>query len=302
MADMYMDVDVALAEVPVNMMPLLDDGDFKTRETAVAYDAAGMDLRWNFVTTGGAFTSTAVTPTTSGDYDWAHQGDGMYSIEIPASGGASINNDTEGFGWFTGVATGVLPWRGPVICFRPARLNNLFIDDANLFDDLFRVMLRADADIATDAAATLSIINADRGSGAGAYDNTEAPTAELTADGVLAVWDRATADLDAASSIGKLLVDNVNATISSRASQTSVDDVPTAAENAAAYLDLANGIETGLTPRQAQRLLVAAAAGKLSGAATTTIVIRNAVADSKDRITATVDADGNRSAITLDLT
>ncbi len=77
---------------------------------------------------------------------------------------------------------------------------------------------------------------------------------------------------------------------------------PTAAQNAAALLDLANGIETGLTPRQALRLLAAACAGKLSGAATTTIVIRNAVADGKDRITATVDADGNRSAITVDLT
>jgi hypothetical protein len=32
------------------------------------------------------------------------------------------------------------------------------------------------------------------------------------------------------------------------------------------------------------------------------MTFRNAVADSKDRITATVDADGNRSAITTDVT
>jgi hypothetical protein len=50
------------------------------------------------------------------------------------------------------------------------------------------------------------------------------------------------------------------------------------------------------------RLIAAANAAKLSGAATTTITIRNAVADSKDRIVATVDSDGNRSAITYDLT
>lgn len=128
--DMWMDVDTALSEVPVNLMPLLDDTDFKTRETAVAYNAAGMDLVWNFVTPGGAFTQTAVTPTTAGSYDWTHQGDGMYSIEIPASGGASINNDTEGFGWFSGVATGVLPWRGPVIGFRAAALNDALIENA----------------------------------------------------------------------------------------------------------------------------------------------------------------------------
>ena len=57
-----------------------------------------------------------------------------------------------------------------------------------------------------------------------------------------------------------------------------------------------------MLPKVNWRGMVAALAGKLSGAATTTIAIRNAVADSKQRITATVDADGNRSAITTDLT
>lgn len=130
MPEIWMDVDAGLSEVPVNLLPLIDDTDFKTRETAIAYNAAGMDLVWNFVTAAGAFTQTAVTPTTSGSYDWTHQGDGMYTIEIPASGGASINNDTEGFGWFTGIATGVLPWRGPVIGFRAAGLNDALIESA----------------------------------------------------------------------------------------------------------------------------------------------------------------------------
>lgn len=130
MPDLWMDVDSALGEVPVNLLPLIDSGDFVTVEDSVAYDASGMDLRWNFVTTGGAFTSTAVTPTTGGAYDWAHQGDGIYTIEIPASGGGSINNDTEGFGWFSGKITGVLPFRGPVIGFRASGLNDLLIDSA----------------------------------------------------------------------------------------------------------------------------------------------------------------------------
>lgn len=134
MPDIWMDVDVALAEVPVNLMPLIDDTDFKTIEDAVAYNASGMDLRWNFVTAGGSFTSTPVTPTTSGTYDWTHQGDGIYTIEIPASGGASINNDTEGFGWFSGKATGVYPWRGPVIGFRAAALNDALIDGGDNLD------------------------------------------------------------------------------------------------------------------------------------------------------------------------
>jgi phage baseplate assembly protein W len=130
-----MDVDTALSEVPVNIMPLIDDTDFKTIEDAIAYNAAGMDLTWNFSTTAGAFTSTSVTPTTAGIHDWNEHtaDDGMYTLEIPASGG-TINNDTEGFGWFTGVCTGVLPWRGPVIGFRAADLNNALIDGGDNLD------------------------------------------------------------------------------------------------------------------------------------------------------------------------
>jgi hypothetical protein len=63
--------------VPANVVPLMDDTDFKTIETAVAYNAAGMTLFWNFVTTAGVVTSVAVTPTTAGVYDWVHLGGGM---------------------------------------------------------------------------------------------------------------------------------------------------------------------------------------------------------------------------------
>lgn len=89
-----------------------------------------------------------------------------------------------------------------------------------------------------------------------------------------------------------------DATLSAIASLT----IPTANQNADALLDRADAVEVGLTPRQTMRLLAAANAGKLSGAATATNTIRNAVADSKDRIVATVDDDGNRTAITYDLT
>jgi hypothetical protein len=70
----------------------------------------------------------------------------------------------------------------------------------------------------------------------------------------------------------------------------------------ASIFSMTDGVEAGLTPLQEMRLTASASAGKLSGAATTTVVIRNAVADSKDRITATVDASGNRTAITTDVT
>jgi len=98
----------------------------------LVYNQAGLALFWHFVTTAGVMTETAVTPTTGGgDYDWTDQGDsGCYSVGMPDTGGASINNDSEGYGWFTGVATGVLPWRGPIIVFRAAGLNNLLVNNA----------------------------------------------------------------------------------------------------------------------------------------------------------------------------
>jgi len=126
----WMDVDIALSEVPVNVMPLTSDTDFKTVDETIAYNESGMALYWHFTTTAGGTTVTAVTPTTGGDYDWAHQDHGIYTIEITASGGASINNDTEGFGYFTGVCDAVLPWRGPTIGFRAAGLNNVMVDSA----------------------------------------------------------------------------------------------------------------------------------------------------------------------------
>ena len=58
-------------------------------------------------------------------------------------------------------------------------------------------------------------------------------------------------------------------------------------------------LEGSFTARQWMRLMAAALLGELSGAGTTTIVIRDA-SDTKTRITATVDEDGNRSALTLD--
>lgn len=59
-------------------------------------------------------------------------------------------------------------------------------------------------------------------------------------------------------------------------------------------------IETGYTVRESLRLIVAALAGKVSGASGTTITIRD-INDTVDRIVATVDASGNRTAVTKDV-
>lgn len=258
MPDLWMDVDTALAEVPVNIFPLIDDTDFKSIEGAVAYNAAGMALRWHFVTTGGAYTVTSVTPTTGGAYDWTDQGDsGIYTIEIPASGGASINNDTEGFGWFTGVATGVLPWRGPTIGFRAAALNNSMIDgttiDVNVTAMANGVVTAAavatgaiDADAIADNAIDAGSVAASALNGKGDWNVGKTGYA-LSAGGVQAIWDALTSALTTVGSIGKLIVDNLNAAISSRSSHSAADvwAVATRVLTAGTNIALAKG--TGVT-------------------------------------------------------
>lgn len=69
-----------------------------------------------------------------------------------------------------------------------------------------------------------------------------------------------------------------------------------------AVTEIANAIaaltvDTGMTLQNAMKLVLAAAAGKVSGAAGTTVTIRDTT-DTYDRIVATVDASGNRTALT----
>ena len=61
-----------------------------------------------------------------------------------------------------------------------------------------------------------------------------------------------------------------------------------------------NEVEEGFSVRQALKLISAALAGEISGAEGTTITIRS-LDDSKNRIVATVDSNGNRTSLTYDL-
>lgn len=76
---------------------------------------------------------------------------------------------------------------------------------------------------------------------------------------------------------------------------------PLSPEGLAASLLDEEEIETGYSTRESLRLIVSALAGKVSGAETTTVTIRD-INDTVDRIVATVDANGNRTAVTKDVT
>ena len=100
----------------------------------------------------------------------------------------------------------------------------------------------------------------------------------------------------ASSSVNLKGTGRLGGTISIGASgYLSNDDVERLAEAVAG-----TAIETGYDLQQALRLILSAVAGKVSGAATTTVTFRN-VTDDKNRIVATVDSDGNRSSITYNV-
>ncbi len=109
----------------------------------------------------------------------------------------------------------------------------------------------------------------------------------ILADLVDQVWNEAQAGHIVAGTFGSYL----DAAITSRASAVSIVGIPDA------VLDTA--VEGGLTWRQVVRIVLAAVAGKSNGFPAGPAHYRDN-ADTKDRITATVDADGNRSIITLD--
>ncbi len=68
---------------------------------------------------------------------------------------------------------------------------------------------------------------------------------------------------------------------------------------AAAVLDLADGVESGKTVRQALRYMAAMLAGKVAGAGTGTESFRG-IDGATDRVRVTVDENGNRTAIEYD--
>lgn len=158
------------------------------------------------------------------------------------------------------------------------------------------------------------------GAGSGTYDETT-DSQEAIRDRGDASWITATgfsthtaadvgavvtADHGAGSYIRNTEPDNVsaaavNARLPSSPAAIGSAMVLTSGERdsiAIALLDLANGIETGLTLRQDLRLMAAVLFGKSSNGAAT----YRDFADSKNRIVSTLDVDGNRTAVTRDAT
>lgn len=169
------------------------------------------------------------------------------------------------------------------------------LSDINL-DHLMKVAV-AGADV-TDDSVIAQLVSKSATSDWDDFDNTTdslqaitdsggaGPSAATIAD---AVWDEARADHSATGSFGEGVLVDSTAKSGYRLSATGVDDI---------FDEIYEG---SLTFRQNLRLTTASLGGILAGAATTTITMKDN-ANTKDRITATVDGSGNRDAVVLDLT
>lgn len=241
--------------VQVIVGPLIDDADFKSLETGVAYNAPGMsvDLLKSSIT--GTPTKTDLTLTTAGSQDWIELGNGMYYIEITAA-----QNNVEGELQVVGVATGILPFISPKYQVVPVTVfNSLVAGSDTLAADVTQI--GGDAQSATDLKDF-----ADAGydpatnkvQGVVLVDTTTtntdmvaaAPTAAAVAD---AVWDEAQSEHVGVGTFGETATE-----IASILDDTGTAGVVVAAASKSGY-DL-NADQSGVTVGTVNALGASAAA------------------------------------------
>ena len=162
-----------------------------------------------------------------------------------------------------------------------------------------RFTLRAQASLYPTTAGRKLDVSAGGEAGVD-WANVGSPTTSLNLSGTTISTSQAVASVSGA--VGSVTGNVGGNVVGSVASVTAAVTLTSGERNsvADALLDRSNAVETGLTPRQSMQLWSAALAGVLSGAATSTVTFKGAGV-ATTRITATVDADGNRSALTLNV-
>ena len=255
----------------------------------------------------GPGTTTTLTSVHRGSFTGKGALNNFYAGEATVIGGVSIANKN---GFPTGAAnpiSWVLPIKTGGLAARRTILADGTLSGSIAGGKNAEAVIAGTGTLTATGALIISLQAAIGGSGtisgaalqaflqlAAALSGSGGVTAQLTALGELQ---------SALAGTGTVAGTTVLTALGTLAADITVTgDVLTTGNVANAILDAVNGVEDGLTVRHALRLIAAATAGKISGAATTTITIRNAFVDDKDRIIATVTGDGDRSAITYDLT
>ena len=270
--------------------PFIDDTDFKALETGLTIANTDVKLSKN----GAA----SVNKNSGGG---THRVNGKYSLTFDAT-----DTNTVGELDYSIAVTGALVVTGKFMVLEEPIYDALFAASAGGFNASGQVTVGSIAAGAITAAAIASnAIDADA-IAADAVSEIQFGLATLAnqttiagyIDTEVAAIKAVTDNLPDGGALTSLAAD-VAAILADTGSDGVVLSAATQQAIADALLDRADAIETGWTLRQVLRILAAAIAGEISGADSTTMTIRD-IADSKTRITATVDSSGNRSALTLD--
>lgn len=247
-------------------------------------------------TGGSAPTAAAIADAVWDEALSGHATAGSTGEALSAAGSAGDPWITTLPGSYTGSQAGALLSNVETRLGTPSSFGSGATVAQNLFD------IEAQTDDIGAAGAGLTAADDAILTAIGALNNLSSAQAQTAAAAALTAYDPPTkAEVDAA--VAPIEVDTQDiqsrlpaALVGGRMDAT-VDGTGMEAGAIDAILDDTIGDST-LTVRQALRVLVAGMAGKLSGGATTTISIRN-IADSANVIVATVDADGNRSAVVV---
>ena len=252
------------------------------------------------------------------------------SVFAPKPGGMSSRNNTSISLSYTANAVMGLPGSGSVtVSFSPSATGGLIVSGSGSatisFSPTATILSIAAASGSTTVTftptasigalaglvgtATVTLTPAAISYAIGYLSGTSTNETEFSADALAqAVWEVAASDFNTAGTMGEKLNDAGSAgnpwasLLASNNSAGSfgefVQSLPSAADVSTQLMD-STDLETGITVKEALRIVLAALSGKISGAGTNTITIRD-VNDTTDRIVATVDGDGNRTAVTVD--
>lgn len=253
----------------------------------------GTALATTFCTQDAEFTATGLTPGAA-NFDAAYGVETIVAATNIKYGGPNDTTANNAFGGFVFEAWDPQPQQttGQLVVDANGR-----VDVSKVLGATINALIAGRVDVSVGAMAA----NVMTAAAAAADLTTELQTGLATAAALATVQadtDDIQTRLPAAlvsgridASVGAMAADVITASALATAAAQEVAD---------ALLDRAAAVE-GFTPREILRLYAAALLGKADGLGTATAHYRN-VADSKNRITATVDADGNRTVVTLDAT
>ena len=281
--------------------PFLDDTDGKTAETGLSIAQADVRLKKNNGNWGQKNQSSSAT----------HEENGWYEVPLDTT-----DTNTLGILVVSVSKSGALPvWREFMVV--PANVydsmvggsDNLQVDAVQIegSDATDQINAACDTALADYDAPTKAEMDARTLASADYATASALTTVDSVADGIKAVTD----NLPDAGALTSLATASALATVDSNVDAILVDTGTTIPGLIAALNDLSASetgdavldevVEGSTTMRQLLRGFAAALLGKASGLDTTSVAYRD-LADTKDRIAATVDADGNRASVTLDLT